>query len=304
MNQQQAWRNCPKMTHEEWLAWRRSGVGSSDAAAIMGVSPYKTAFQSWEEKVFSREQQDNRAMQMGREQEEPARRQFESLMNTCVFAANVENSSQSWRRASLDGIDPDGNILVEIKFANKEDHLAASGKRIPEKYYPQCQHQLAVTGLPGMYYFSFDGTRGIVVEVQRDDKYIADMLSKEKDFWDMVVNEQPPALTDRDFASMEDSKEWKALTNKWKETNKMLKDLTNVELDLREQLIALSKDRSAKGNNISLSKSVCKGSIDYKTAIQEYLDNMRAHHPEVNFPDVVLEPYRKKPFTKWTVRAI
>ena len=38
------------LTHDEWLALRRTGIGGSDAGAIMGVSPYKGAFSVWADK--------------------------------------------------------------------------------------------------------------------------------------------------------------------------------------------------------------------------------------------------------------
>jgi putative phage-type endonuclease len=34
-----------------WLAERRRGIGSSDAAAILGVNPYKSAYAVWAEKT-------------------------------------------------------------------------------------------------------------------------------------------------------------------------------------------------------------------------------------------------------------
>jgi predicted phage-related endonuclease len=36
---------------ERWLAERRKGIGSSDAAAILGVHPYKSAYAVWAEKT-------------------------------------------------------------------------------------------------------------------------------------------------------------------------------------------------------------------------------------------------------------
>ena len=30
------------LTEEEWLSWRRRGIGGSDAAAVMGQSPFCT----------------------------------------------------------------------------------------------------------------------------------------------------------------------------------------------------------------------------------------------------------------------
>ena len=194
--------------------------------------------------------------------------------------------------------------MVEIKCPNKEDHFRALTKNIPAKYFPQCQHQLAVTGLDGMYYFSFDGKDGVIVEVARDQKYIDEMLEKEREFWNMVLDQRAPDLTEKDRISMEKNKEWKNVSEKWKETTNLLKSLEDSESNLREQLIALSKGQNAIGNSVTLSKSFCKGGIDYQVAIADYLDNLRTHHPEINFPEIPLEPYRKKTFTKYTLKGV
>jgi putative phage-type endonuclease len=293
------------MNQKEWHEWRRNGIGSSDAAVIMGVSPWRTPLQLWENKVFGiSEQLDNASMKRGRDLEETARQEFEKLVGTIVAPSNVVHPGCSWMRASLDGIDVTGKIIVEIKCPNKDDHLTAAGKKVPEKYYPQCQHQLEVTGSPSMYYFSFDGKKGVVVEVARDQKYIDDMFQKEKEFWSLVVNQTPPETSHRDKISMEGNKEWTKTTNEWRRVNQELKSLEEREKVLRENMISLSEARNANGNSVNLTKSICKGNIDYKTAIIDYLDNMRSHYPHVVFPEVVVETYRKASFVKWSVRDI
>ena len=49
-----------KLKHNspEWLAFRKTGLGGSDAAAILGLSPFKTNVEVWEEKVGLREPED------------------------------------------------------------------------------------------------------------------------------------------------------------------------------------------------------------------------------------------------------
>jgi putative phage-type endonuclease len=300
----QVWLKCPEMDHEEWLQWRRNGVGASDAPAIMGVSPWTTRYQKWEEKVFPKEEWGgNAAMERGKVLEDPARKEFERLMGVSVPPVNVENKRDAWLRASLDGLDALGKVMVEIKCPNSQDHSVALSNRVPDKYYPQCQHQLAVTGLPGMYYFSFDGEKGTIVEVARDDLYIRDELfPKEKEFWNCVVWKEPPPFTDRDYCNMEENAAWLEVSRKWKEAKKVLKDVENVEKLQRDALIALSKDRNAKGAGVSLSKSIVQGRIDYVEAFEEYLANMKAHYPDVVFPPLILDPYRKDPWVKWTLR--
>ena len=46
-----AYASAANITHEQWLAYRRTGLGGSDAGAIMGVSPYKSAYAVWADKL-------------------------------------------------------------------------------------------------------------------------------------------------------------------------------------------------------------------------------------------------------------
>ena len=41
----------PEQVSEAWRAERRKGVGGSDVAAIMGMSPYKSPYEVWAEKT-------------------------------------------------------------------------------------------------------------------------------------------------------------------------------------------------------------------------------------------------------------
>lgn len=198
--------------NKDWHEWRRQGIGGSDAPVVMGVSPWKTPHQLWQEKLFGiSEQLDNSSMKRGRDLEETARQAFEKEIGTLVAPSCVVLPGREWMRASLDGIDITGKIMVEIKCPNRGDHSVAVNKKIPEKYIPQCQHQMAVTGLEGMYYFSFDGRKGVIVEVARDQEYIDSMVMEEIKFWDLVLSKTPPALTERDCLRMESNKEWEKL---------------------------------------------------------------------------------------------
>jgi putative phage-type endonuclease len=303
----QAWLKVPDMTPEQWLDWRREGIGGSDAPAIMGVSPWATAYEKWEEKVWGKRQADNSSKRFGRDTEEASRREFEDLMGLRMVPVNVQNTKESWLRASLDGLDLNGDKVVEIKKANKEDHAIALTDRVPEKYYPQCQHILKVTGKDGMFYFSSpaDGSSGKIVEVARDSQYIDQLLTpKEKEFWEQVTTNKAPVLTDRDYLNMENNKKWIETSQKWKETTNSLRAMENQEKLLRGELVALSKNHNAKGNNLSLSKSVVQGRIDYVKAFEDYVANMRLQYPDIDFQPIVLDPYRKESFLKWTLRAI
>lgn len=39
------------LTEQEWLAYRRRGIGGSDVAAILGISPFRTARDLYDDKL-------------------------------------------------------------------------------------------------------------------------------------------------------------------------------------------------------------------------------------------------------------
>lgn len=292
------------MNQQQLREWRRGGIGASDAPVIMGASPWRTPYELWEEKALGIDRNfDSPAMKRGRDMEETARQEFERIMNVLVAPDWIQHPENSWMRASLDGIDVDRKIMVEIKCPNKDDHFLATTKKIPEKYVAQCQHQLAVTGLSGMYYFSFDGSKGVIVDVARDQHYIDQMLRQEQEFWDMVLTQTPPKLTDKDTISLEDNAHWIKNAKAMVRVREELKTLEEREKELKDEFISLSQGRNAQGGGISLIKSICRGHVDYQAAFDDYLENMRAHYPEVDFPTIALEPYRKSSFTKYSVKV-
>lgn len=198
---EQTWLKVPKMSHEEWLSWRKQGIGGSDAPAILEVSPWCTPYKKWLEKTSLFEEKENRAMAYGRSTEEDSRREFEDLIQDNFFSINIEKKEIPWLRASLDGINIQGTKAVEIKKANKKDHALAKEGKIPPKYYPQLQHILQILNLPTIYYFSSpaDGTEGVIVEVEKDARFIEETLfPKEKEFWERVLSKNAPTLSPKD----------------------------------------------------------------------------------------------------------
>ena len=59
------------ISKNEWLELRRKGIGGSDAAAIIGLDRYRSAFDVYAEKVGLKiEEPDNEAMRQGRDLED------------------------------------------------------------------------------------------------------------------------------------------------------------------------------------------------------------------------------------------
>lgn len=180
---------------ESWYAWRGKGIGSSDAPIIMGVSPWSTRRKLWLQKT-GREKNEfkgNWATERGNELEPKARAMYELQTGYESPPILTENPEFPFIRASLDGYYTCGGVILEIKCPGKADHELALAGFVPEKYIPQIQHQfLAKPEAKKADYFSFDGSRGVIVEVWPDEVYLKRLLWEEKIFWDCIINNIEP----------------------------------------------------------------------------------------------------------------
>jgi predicted phage-related endonuclease len=91
-----------------------------------------------------------------------------------------------WASASLDGLDIQRKFIVEIKCPGAKNHQLAVDGIVPAHYYAQIQHQLDCCDLDDAFYFSYDGNKGVMIEVRRDKGFIENMFDKERVFWDSI----------------------------------------------------------------------------------------------------------------------
>ena len=274
---------------KEWLELRKNHIGASDAPVIMGVSPWRTPYQLWQEKLgLGTAQAENSAMRYGKEMEETARRTYESYTGNLVSPEIVFHPEKKFMMASLDGLSLDRSIAVEIKTSNADDHELAKKGKIPEKYFPQVQHQLACLNLNLLHYFSYRSGEGVIVEVERDEAFIQRLYLEEGNFWDKVLSLDAPDLSERDYVKITDE-DFERLASEWGNLTKQLAALEKKEKEYRAALIARANGQNAKGNGVSLTKIVRKGTVDYKKV------------PELIGVD--LEAYRKEPVESWRILA-
>lgn len=140
----------------EWLAFRRTGIGGSDAAAILGKSHFKTNVKVWEEKTGLIEPDD-----ISDKEQVKYGKAVEDLLLQMFALDNPEyevtsNKKIVYRRgfmfASLDGElveKATGELgIYEGKTAeiHKKIELEKWNKRVPDYYYVQILHYLIVTG--------------------------------------------------------------------------------------------------------------------------------------------------------------
>lgn len=276
----------------EWREFRRSHIGSSDAPIIMGASPWCTPYKLWRRKLgIDEEVEATPRMRRGIEMENEARIHFEIISNLHVSPRVIVSHDHPWMMASLDGITDDGKDAVEIKCPGQKDHELAKDGKIPDKYYPQLQHQIAVAELDHIFYFSFDGQNGVEIKVYRNDKYIYDMVSKEQEFYNNLIDMISPDLSDKDYVCKAGGR-WSETATKWADVKKKIQELEKWEQELRSGLISMCEGQNSVGDGVRASYISKKGSVDWERIIEDL------------GLDIDLEKYRKKRVEYWNLSRI
>jgi|ERR1700676_1309501 len=176
---------------EEWLQFRKNHVGASDASTIMGLNPWRTKQELWEEKTLGFTQEINARMRRGQLMEKSALQAYQHLTSYSMIPLVAEDVVYPFLSASFDGISSDLKKIVEIKCGKASHTLALIGN-IPDYYFSQLQHQMYIADAEEIDYFSFDGNRGVLINIKRDEEFITEMIEKEIEFWHCVTQFTPP----------------------------------------------------------------------------------------------------------------
>ncbi len=107
----------------------------------------------------------------------------------------LESTIHPFMSASLDGIDDDHKIILEIKCPNENTHNMALSGKIPDYYLCQIQHCLFVSGCEGCNYVTYrpeSDKKYAEVWVAKDENYFKLLIEKEKKFWDCILNQNDP----------------------------------------------------------------------------------------------------------------
>lgn len=205
------------MNREEWLELRKKGIGASDASSVVGVNPYKTNVQLWEEKAGRREPadiSDKPYVRYGIEAERPLRELFaldypQYRVSYCEFDMHY-HPKYKFIFATLDGDLVEAETGRKGVYEGKTTEILRSMQyenwkdKIPDNYYIQVLHQLLATGydfaiLKAQLKTDYNGeirlnTRHYAIEradVLEDMDYL---LQKEIEFWKCVETGKKPNL--------------------------------------------------------------------------------------------------------------
>lgn len=185
------------MSREEWLAERRKSIGGSDAAAIVGLSRWASPYTVWMDKTGRiAEREETEAMRIGRDLEEYVAKRFEEASGKKVRRCNymIRNTALPWAHADIDRKIIGEDAGLECKTTSTLDIKQFRGVEFPEKYYAQCVHYLAVTGLKRWYLAVLVFGRGFFTyTLERDEAEIEALMAAEQAFWECVKFDTPPA---------------------------------------------------------------------------------------------------------------
>ncbi len=252
----------------EWHAWRRSGIGSSDAAAILGLCPYRTILDVYRDKVEGAETYAHPGMLRGKRLEGVARADYEAATGLVVQPATRTHGALDWMRASYDGLTFEGDHGVEIKVLGDASYAAIQSTGCPAHYLAQIQHQYAVGSLAGVQFWGWHPDREpILIAVPRDDEYIGRLIEAEQQFWACVQDRVPPP--DPRAAETRTDQPWLTAAEEYVRAEAIIAEWSGRKDAAREVLIGmLGEATRARGGGVALTKYVRKGNVEYRRVPQ------------------------------------
>lgn len=189
----------------EWIHRRGKGIGASESATVLGLNPYKSIYTLWCEKVGLVEPDDlsdNEAVEWGTILEEPVARKYVKVTGRMIEDPGrytVQASREyPWMIATLDRIilpiDGRGPGALEIKTTGSH-HAEEWEDDAPVIYQCQLQHQLVVMGWTwGSLAVLIGGQKFRYIDFERNDDFCSFLIEREREFWRMVENEEPPEV--------------------------------------------------------------------------------------------------------------
>ncbi|MEI7430542.1 MAG: YqaJ viral recombinase family protein [Betaproteobacteria bacterium] len=203
------------LPRDEWLEVRKTGIGSSDAAASVGLNPYQSQLELWMIKTGR-----GKALPQVDFNDEESPMYWGNILEPIVAAHYTKRTGNRVRKinAVLQHPDPDkswmlANIDREVIGATDVQILECktagiNGARlwkdgVPEYVQLQVHHQLAVTGKQAADVAVLLGGQYLEIHrIERDDVLIQNLIKLEREFWQYVETDTPPPADGSESADL------------------------------------------------------------------------------------------------------
>jgi putative phage-type endonuclease len=201
-----------EINKEEWLAYRRTGLGGSDVSAVLGVSPFTTGRDLYYDKlniVSAIDDSDNWVQkEIGHLLEGLVAKIFHVKTGYRIYQIKkmFRHPQHAFMIADVDYFVelPDGSTaILEIKTTNYNNTgkwWDGNREIVPLHYELQGRHYMAVMNANRVYYCCLYGNNEdevIIRHIDRDLDYESEMIALEEHFWVNHVQAQiPPPYTE------------------------------------------------------------------------------------------------------------
>ena len=197
------------MSEKDWLAWRKTGIGGSDAGIILGVNPYRTKRELFYEKTgiepVNEKETSTLALRWGHALEETVAQEFSYKTGLRVYQVEemYQHPIYPFMQGNIDRfIDfPDGTRgILECKTSNPSAKNNWSDNSLPFHYEVQVRHYMAVMNINVAYVaclFDNNSDNMAIRKIERDMTFEKEIIAAEMDFWNnYVMTNTPPPFTE------------------------------------------------------------------------------------------------------------
>ncbi|MBD5240492.1 MAG: endonuclease [Barnesiella sp.] len=142
-------------SREEWLEIRKSGIGSSEVATIVGLNPWETPYQLWRRKKgLDEPKQENAAMRNGHHLEDAVSKMWNDATGREIIKRSaidwiIRDNDRPYLQVSPDRTywlgesrSPEDKGILEIKTTR----MKVDPEDLPKYWFAQVQYQLGVAG--------------------------------------------------------------------------------------------------------------------------------------------------------------
>lgn len=187
-------------TREEWLKIRKLGLGGSDMSAVLGVNQWRSPLDVWLDKTSDTvEEKESEPMYWGTILEDVVAQEFAKRTGYKVRNNNftLQSEQYPYLLANIDREIVGLDAGLECKTANAFKAEEWQGDSVPDAYYIQCQHYMAVTGKASWWIACLVGGNTFYYkEIKRNEEIIQAIIDTGAEFWRLVETKTMPAPDD------------------------------------------------------------------------------------------------------------
>jgi len=192
------------LSREDWLAVRKQGIGSSDAAAACGIHPYLSMLELWMIKTGRMTSNIDESIEgysplyWGNTLEPMVAKYYQEHTGNKVRRVNAvlqhAAPDNHFMLANLDYAVTGSDEVQILECKTAGEHGAKLWKHgVPLYVTCQVQHQLAVTGKQAAHIcVLLCGHEAKIYKVERDERLIDSITEHERLFWQYVATDTPP----------------------------------------------------------------------------------------------------------------